>query len=368
MITKEQADQIVLQNDNFYVKEHNINGVKVWSYNYLMNEYNSFETPIHKELRGLTFVEGRKEPYLSIKKFWNLNEVENTQYKTLKNKNIRAVLEKADGSLIQVIDVNGEIITKTKMSFESPEALLAQSVLDKDPDLKFFILDLWAKNWQPLFEIVSPENKIVLEYDKTSLKLIAVRDFEGNFIPLDGIINDLTYNIDIVQIYDNSMDECIQICKNATDLEGFVIRFHDEEQSMIKIKSIWYLERHRLVSDSDRLIEVFKSILDETLDDMLSLVSEKKRTELQKINDLVVKYIDKETKRIFDIVNNSVDRKKTAQKYINDEYFGVIMGSLKCPKADLECVQDKLKKYLKNKINREQKAKNFIERIKNEKM
>ena len=366
MITKEQVSEIVLQNDNFYVKEHNINGVKVHSYNYFLNDYHSFETPLHKELRGLTFVEGREEPYLSIKKFWNLNENEETRYEVLKNKEIRAVLEKADGSLIQVIDINGELVTKTKMSFESPEAKLAQSVLDKDPDLQYFILDMWAKNYQPLFEIVSPENKIVLDYDETKLKLIAVRSTEnGKFIPLEDITKDPIYNIDVVQMYDKTLDDCIQICKDATDLEGFVIRFHDKEQTMIKIKSLWYLERHRIVSDSDRLIEVFRSILDETLDDMLSIVSEKKREELQEINTLVVQYIDKETKRIFDIVNNSVDRKETAKKYINDEYFGVIMGSLKCPK-DPECVMGKLKEYLKRKINKEQKAKEFIERLKNE--
>ena len=115
-MTKEIADKIVQENDNFYRKEFNVNGKTVYCYNYLLNDYSSFETDQHRELRGLTIVDDKI--WYSIKKFWNLNENEDHQYDKLKNKEIRAVLEKADGSLIQVIQIEGELYCKTKMSFE----------------------------------------------------------------------------------------------------------------------------------------------------------------------------------------------------------------------------------------------------------
>jgi T4 RnlA family RNA ligase len=315
---------------------------------------------MHRELRGITFVEGRETPWYSIKKFWNLNENDDHLYDKLKNKEVRAVLEKADGSLIQIIQIDGELVCKTKMSFDNEQAKLAQEHLDKNPDLKYFVLDMHSNNWQPLFELVSPWNTIVLEYPETELRLIAVRDEEGHFIPLDSM--DKSWGIPMVKVYDKTLDDVIQECKDAEEIEGFVIRYHDKEQTMIKVKSSWYFERHRLSSDADRYSEVLKNILNDTLDDILSVLPEVKRNRAQGFQSAVVHYVTHKTTELHDLLidGKDYDRKTFAIQNNDHEYFSVLMSALKCAHIDIECVERVLKEYLLKKYSKEEKAKNFI--------
>ena len=83
----------------FYMLEHEIDGFNISMMNYKLVTYDKFVTPVENkpynayEMRGLTFVFNEDNTlfkrYLLLPKFFNLNQVEETQYNLVKDKKIR---------------------------------------------------------------------------------------------------------------------------------------------------------------------------------------------------------------------------------------------------------------------------------------
>ncbi len=145
MITKLQADALVEKHKHFYRKDLKINNVDVYLYNYILQDTEVFvNEPLSRELRGLVITKenAQERVFLSCPKFFNINELPETQYSVVKLKKVKKISEKLDGSLITPIEIGGEIFMKSKASFESPQAKQAQEILDTSADLKFFILDI----------------------------------------------------------------------------------------------------------------------------------------------------------------------------------------------------------------------------------
>lgn len=86
-------------------------------------------------------------------KFWNWGE------KGWKPKgDIKHVYAKEDGSLGILYRHNGEYCIATRGSFTSPQALRATKILQKN----YGLTTLWD-DWTLLFEIIYPENRIVVD-------------------------------------------------------------------------------------------------------------------------------------------------------------------------------------------------------------
>ena len=118
MPTKAQCDTIVANNQAFYRKDLHINGTNVAVYNYRLASLTDFTRPVENdtslsafELLGLTFVEqddGSWERWLSMSKFFNVNETLGYIADDLVNKPITGIYDKMDGSLIQFVKIRGE--------------------------------------------------------------------------------------------------------------------------------------------------------------------------------------------------------------------------------------------------------------------
>jgi T4 RnlA family RNA ligase len=347
MITKKQADFFVDKYDNFYCKEIDFDGTKIFLYNYILSDYEVFQKePLSRELRGLVINED-SEVFLSVPKFFNINEIPETLDSKLKNKLIKNVTDKLDGSLITPIRINGDVVMKSKASFESDQALLAQELLD--PELKYFILDCWDNNFQPYFELVGVDNEHVIEYNfETRLDLIMVRDKYGHFID----INKFNYKNKTKEMY-FTLDEMLEKQQTDKNIEGWVVQFEDGE--IIKIKTLDFFEKHKIKEQSDSYKSVLKLCLNEDLDDVLSIVSEAKKEKIKKINNALVHYVSKTIKELNDI-DYSVEQKELALKYKPHEYFSVIMQAKKGKDT-----KESLINFLLQKYNKEQKAKEFIQ-------
>lgn len=96
-----------------------------------------------------------------------------------------------------------------------------------------------------IFELVSPESRVVKPYENTALYLTGIRDKEsGMYLPYDD--NYLEFCDDVIlkpKMYKfDTVDACIEFNKNNPDPfdEGFVC-YHPRSQSRIKIKSPSYL-------------------------------------------------------------------------------------------------------------------------------
>ena len=354
MITKMIADKLVETHETFYRKDLEINGAKVFIYNYLIADKVALADKYAKELRGLTITHegGHERVFLSCPKFYNINEVPENEEKILQNKKIKKVTDKMDGSLIQFIEINGEVLAKSKQSFENDQSKMAQEILDESTELKFFILDCWSNNYHPLFELVGPDNQIVVDYPKNEIYLIGVRNDDGHFIDLEKF-----YYKYSAACYNLTLDEMIHQAKTAKDIEGFVVKFTDE--SIVKIKTIDYLEKHRLVSDGDSYKTILKRILEENIDDVLQVIPEAKRARIRNLEKYLDEYVVHYTQQIHDIIKkqSTKSRKEIVEEVRTHRFFSVIMKNLE---GDISDIKDSLIDLLLKKYSREKKAKEFF--------
>lgn len=161
---------------------------------------------------------------------------------------MRYVWEKVDGSLGISYFHNGKYTIATSGSFVSEQAQWATT------HLKEWQIDLGivGPNKTCLFEIVYPENRVVVDYNgKEELVLLAVRDIETglyyNYANLREVGD--TLGLRIPQVYRfNNLTEIIENCGAlpATS-EGYVVEFADNQR--FKFKGDRYLELHRLISN-----------------------------------------------------------------------------------------------------------------------
>jgi RNA ligase len=155
------------------------------------------------------------------------------------------VTDKMDGSLGIGYVWAGKCYIATKGSFDSPQAVEATRILHTYyPDW------LPPAGVTPLWEIIYPENRIVLDYGQSRyLALLEGMDIQTGktFVPDDpdgGIWsnwNGAACNL----VWYHSLGEVVSAMprKNA---EGYVVRYLDDD-TRIKVKQQDYIDKHKLV-------------------------------------------------------------------------------------------------------------------------
>jgi T4 RnlA family RNA ligase len=284
--TYEEARAICDAYDNFQFYEtiRFIDGYKVSCFNYRFVTYNDFNAPLKDrpevkafELRGLCFVFNEDgtlfKTYLLMNKYFNLNENETTQLDAIKHIPIKTVEDKLDGSLISFIKLpNDKIYAKSKMVLDSDQAIAAQKLYEENETIGVFVRFCLRQNIIPMFEYVSPSNRVVLKYNKSNLVLIKTRNnITGEYIdPIKENIERIGITFPDTYSY-ITWDEILPLKETLCEKEGFVITL--ENGMMLKFKTEWYCSRHHLLTETlhreDFLIE--KVVKDE-IDDILASV------------------------------------------------------------------------------------------------
>ena len=174
ILTYKQATNIVENSNGVFTEtKHSIDGFNVSIFNYRLATYENFINPINDlslnglELRGLTFIFNKDgslfKRYLLMEKFFNINENKGTQLTDLNKLKIKSVYNKEDGSVISFVKLpNGKVVAKSKASFDSYQANKANFIYNNDNDIKSFVNDMLNSEIVPIFEYVSPFNKIVI--------------------------------------------------------------------------------------------------------------------------------------------------------------------------------------------------------------
>lgn len=385
LLTYEDAREIAKRynNNNFREFQYTIHGYKVAAFDYFICGWNDFTNPLQDkphihafDMRGTTFVFGKDgkvwKRFFMLPKFFNLNQVEATQYDKLKNKKIIDITVKEDGSLVAFMKLpDNTIFSKTIGSFTSDQARLAYDFVMRDKRREDFVrMAIWA-GYTPLFEYVSGPNRIVLKYSSEDLRFLGVRDnFYGKWMPASELqgTEKIPFNIPETE-KGLSLYDLVEKAKVEENKEGWVVRLSD---IMIKIKTQWYFNLHGIRTENVfREDYVIKNYLEQTLDDVLSQLDPKEDNDAFKFVakvtgaiDNYISYIDECTTKLREKYYGTYKSNwlQFAKENSKEPYFGLSRNLIETPDDyNRRKVEMILKKAYKLK-----KAEQLIERWKNE--
>ena len=337
--TYEQCRLICDANDNFtfFETKHIIEGFNVSIFLYRLAMPPLFYNPIPNisgitahELRGITFVFNKDgtlfNRFLLLDKFFNLNQSSCSAYNIVKNKVIKEIAYKEDGSLLSFIKLpNNKIVAKTKGSFEAEQALRSQTLFEENAAINKLVTYCLDREIVPIFEYVSPTNRVVLKYNKTDLVLTKLRNnLTGNYISIKDLPFEITDGVTIVKTFaDLTLDDLIEKCETEIGYEGFVVQFEDDQ--MIKLKLFDYIALHNLHTEElHREDYIIHLVINEQIDDVLAQLEEgdERRAMVLDIIDIVNNHLKRTAHEISELLKNyNGNRKDFAINYRQHPYF-----------------------------------------------
>ena len=383
--TKEECDKIVENSEGFFRADRVVEGYNVALYDYRLASISDFVDNEAFELRGLCFVEqpdGTWKRNILMQKFFNVNQTVGWMLEDVQNKKITRVQNKEDGSIISFVKFpNGKVRAKSKMSFESDQAQMAQEIYDTNVEIKEFVNSCFEYNYVPIFELVGFQNQIVLNYDMASeLILLQIRTKDGMYFTKQEIKNWIgDFNITVTEDFDvlgnNALTDLLELKETSQDpIEGWVVTFEDGQ--MAKIKTNKYLELHGLIGpDAFRENLLVQSILSGSIDDVVSaLVPGPKKDSILKMekslsdhfNHLVVEFKELRRKYFQDFGEN---RKEFSLVYSPKgsnpaELFSGVMKTLKTSFREVEnTAEEQVKLHILTRCNSLGKAQDYLENL-----
>lgn len=272
-----------------------------------------------------------------MEKFFNLYEnpfTENVDFHT-----IDTIMIKDDGSLMSYYLDNGVLKLKSKGSIFSEHCAAAMSFLNlpENYQLKWQI-ELLTKNGITVnMEFTSPDFpfRIVIGYEKINLTILNLRRLEDG-----GYLFKKDISIDFDKIHEHWVDclsdiidveAFINSIKDAEGIEGYVVKTKNDQ--FIRIKTDWYLQRHRAKDGINSEKGLFEAAINDVLDDIRSLFHSD-QVLFTRIDDMerraahIFNHIVDTTERFY-IRNKHLERKDYAilgQKELNKMMFGPAMS------------------------------------------
>lgn len=238
--------------------------------------------PVRTQFRGICFdKETGNCIRLPYHKFFNLGEL---QENPINFDEPYFIMNKLDGSLVAPYMVGDRLIWGTK-SGETDMSDEVKDALTKMPywaELYDMVVSLLFDGFTPMFEYISPENRIVIQYDKPDLVLIGIRNIEtGDYLPPHSLarVAETFGSLPVVSVdyVEGSSEQLVEMVQKFEDSEGVVIQQGNE---FLKIKSLWYVQLHKnkeLIESERNVVEL---ILDDNIDDVIPLLQEDQKENL----------------------------------------------------------------------------------------
>jgi len=383
LLTRDECQAITKSSEAFFCMTKHIEGQVVELYDYRLASISDFVDNKAFELRGLCFVQDPATlewtRNLLLNKFFNINQTIGWMYEEVKGKKVTRVQNKEDGSVVSFVKFkNGNIRAKSKMSFESDQAVMAQEVYTTNCTIRMIVGRGLRTGFTPIFELVSPDNQIVLEYQDTELVLLQIRNNEtGEYLNPKFLFSEIEYYA--IKTTQNFRIEHPQVVldvlldaktSNQEPIEGWVVTFEDGQ--MAKIKTDHYLSLHGLIGpDAFRENLLVKTILDGNIDDVISaLVPGIKRDKLIEMsnlveanfNHLVVEFKELRRKYFQDFKE---DRKSFAIAHRTKVAFGGVMKTINSSFRDVEQVaEEQVSHYILKQCKSLGDAQNYLNKLK----
>ena len=256
----------LLSTDPYNLKISEDDGFVLFKYNQITSD---FREEICKEARGLILdsQDDFRVVRYAFKKFFNIDE----GYAAHIDWDTAVATEKIDGSIMSVwyardkwhLSTNGTIDAfKAELAGVGPYKNFGELFESVLPLSKF---DYFNKNRCWTFELVSPYNKVVIDYPQTQVYLLSIRNMGDLYeFGLDAVAMLAEANgLMVPQRYDlNNEEDYRQLVASMPEgHEGIVVRDADGER--VKIKTLLYFEMHKAKNNGvitlERIVDLIRS-------------------------------------------------------------------------------------------------------------
>lgn len=302
---------------------------------YLFIGSDTFNAPEALECRGIGFAPDGTVVSRPLHKFFNVGEKEWLSLDAiLQRDDIVGLYEKIDGSMIATAWHNGQLLWRSKQSFNSDVVKLTHALLEEpeNQNIKHFAEVVASSGMTAIFELTHPDARIIVAHDAPALRLLHVRDnVSGQYVMMDdshsihALIEDYAVPV-ITRIEGLSLQDALSGLDDLMNQEGYVIQFANGD--MAKIKCPWYRRLHGTVSML-RERDIALLAIDQKLDDVKAAMHE-----LDMPLDEVTKIEDRVKEKLLSILeeveaaykeNEGHDRKEFVVRVKGHPLFPLIM-------------------------------------------
>jgi len=327
-----------------------------------------------RECRGIIFNKEGTVIRRPFHKFFNLNEREETQLEEFDGWKITSVTKKMDGMMIAPFLINDgkDIFWGSKRASKD-----IHEYLDKHPiittKMKEYIRYLLNNNHTPIFEFHDPDyepSRIVVKYDKPFFKLITIRNMlTGKYWPPSTLeFKNVTFDIVHHSHKFVSLEQIVNHVQNLEGEEGFVVHVQNKDGDVVflKIKSPWYVRRHKVKSlfefdyiKAQLILECHNEI---NMDDISPYMEESDRIEFEQFSTELHKEMNLASEYVKSTRNKYASRKEFG---LSDESHNNVLSSVvfRCIDTDTNPFPMIAEMY-KKQATKETKFKQFRDNIK----
>lgn len=303
-----------LANGLLRCQKHNSHPLLIWNYSEKV-QFDDLWDEITLMCRGLVTDNDGNIVARAFPKFFNIEQNRHKESESFE------IYEKLDGSLGILFHYADEWHLATRGSFHSEQAIRGAQILKK------YSLENLSPEATYLFEIIYPENRIVVDYQGLE-ELIMI----GTFSKSGNELQTVGHNFPEVKKHDFKDWKEIQKL-NWKNSEGFIIRFCNGSRCKVKFED--YVRLHRILSNVSQK-SVWELICErKSLEEYLALIPDEFQAGVKKWHaDLSQKYVDIKSKVAMDFVEaklrlgSEFSRKDFAISIKDHPYKSMLFSSL----------------------------------------
>lgn len=241
--------------------------------------------------RGLVLNQETKEVVLvGFEKFFNVGQLSAGEtyseefvekFSRISPRETYELSEKLDGTLVIAGVDRGELVVATTGGVGTEHAETARKLIEEST------VDFLRENPEIclLFEYIGPENKIVVDYDKTELVLLnATNKYVASLVDeatMKFIRESLNYRAP--RKFKFSSEELKKFLEENGEIEGFVAI--NDYRNLVKMKTSQYLAQHRIRNSLEAASAetVIRALEEDVLDDFLPKFTGEKREMVERV-------------------------------------------------------------------------------------
>lgn len=337
---------------------------------YMIDTHDTFSRSIEgwefrRECRGLIFDADGNLISRPFHKFFNVNQLEETQDSLIDYDRKHRIMVKEDGSMVRPVILKNAIRWATRKGFTQT----VDSIYTHLPEYCSYgenaaiIKKILKSGKTPCFEYVGPTNQHIVKYDRPRLILLAIRDnLTGDY---EDIYVDEYSGLDRVGLWESpkSFDELMVTVKSLVGQEGVVLTFGNE---YYKIKGEDYFIKHRLRDEVSNPRHVCRASLSGSLDDMLPNLTERDREIAVDTDKKLLKLFEKVVEVVEQKSDELIEKYKTKKDFaLSREDVDVLIKKTVFAKFDGKTTEFMVNQHIAAQTHADNKFNAMIEYFKN---